>query len=62
MLSVLNKITEFTFNGVNKKYNDFSRKPIFEFIILNTNISLQRNLYRDQCNTLLNVVTLKWET
>lgn len=62
MLNVLNEVTEFTLNGVNKKYIYFSRKPFFEVINLNTYISLQRNLYKDQCNTLLNVVTLKWET
>ena len=62
MLNVLNEVTEFTLNGVNKKYIYFSRKPFFEVINLNTYISLQRNLYKDQCNTLLNAVTLKWET
>ena len=62
MLNMLNEVTEFTLNGVNKKYIYFSRKPFFEVINLNTYISLQRNLYKDQCNTLLNVVTLKWET
>ena len=62
MLNVLNEVTEFTLNGVNKKYIYFSRKPFFEVINLNTYISLQRNLYKDQCNTLLNVVTLNWET
>ena len=52
MLSVPNKITEFTFNGVNKKYIDFSRKAFFEVINLNTYNSLQRNLCKDQCKNL----------